>query len=475
MKEKKLRSKKGIRFVPKKISSGRVFSSGKIGEHTDTYMRLEKEKQLKLLLGNEADQYLLGAQENEELVETQGEDFAVSEKVLKKETSDGGKILSDSIVKQKLDEVAEKSIPTQKKKSNFWSLVFLAVNVFVVVMLAKTLLADAGDASLSTLIEVQGGRLVYLVVALVLFLFLYFFDSLFISVMLKTSTGKFRPFLSYRTSVIGKYYEAITPLSAGGQPAQVVYMAKRGVSAGVATSIPIVRATILNLVNILVALVMFIFVVPSVQAPNDLLGILFGLLKILSYIGLVFNTLYLLVMLIVANSKVFGRVLVRGIVKFGYRLRLVKSYRNSYKKFMGQVAEFQNSISYVKRNWWMLLSTVLIMLLEIMAYASMPFVVSVALSDITFASWAELGSFWIETVALYYICFMASAYIPLPGGTGMMEFSFIILFTPIIGVRFVVYAFLIWRIVSYYLTIAQGFALTIGDIVGSYVKKQRRT
>ena len=292
--------------------------------------------------------------------------------------------------------------------------------------------------------------------------------------MLKTSTGKFRPFLSYRTSVVGKYYEAITPLSAGGQPAQVVYMAKRGVSAGVATSIPVVRATILNLVNILVALLMFIFVVPSVKAPNDLLGILFGLLKILSYIGLVFNTLYLLVMLIVANSKVFGRVLVRSIVKFGYRIRLVKSYRNSYKKFMGQVAEFQNSISYVKRNWWMLLSTILIMLLEIAAYASMPFVVSIALSDITFATWGELGAFWIETVALYYICFMASAYIPLPGGTGMMEFSFIILFTPIIGVQFVVYGFLIWRIVSYYLTIAQGFTLTIGDIVAAAIKKKQK-
>ena len=223
----------------------------------------------------------------------------------------------------------------------------------------------------------------------------------------------------------------------------------------------------------MLSLILFIFVVPKIEAPNSFLAILYGILKILAYIGVIFNSLYLAVMLIIASSKTLGRSLARNVVKLGYKLHLIKDYRTSYKKFMNQVAEYQNSIRYLKKHIWLLLSTLFTVLVEIIALASVPFVVCLAIGDITFASSADVWRFYIECLAKYYICYMASAYIPLPGGTGMMEISFVILFTSAIGSNFVVWGFLIWRLVSYYVVILQGFIQTIGDFIAGTIKKDK--
>jgi len=50
--------------------------------------------------------------------------------------------------------------------------------------------------------------------------------------------------------------------------------------------------------------------------------------------------------------------------------------------------------------------------------------------------------------------------------------AFVILFSSVIGVGFVAWGFLIWRIISYYLNIVQGFTITLGDIFVGMVRKK---
>ena len=133
-------------------------------------------------------------------------------------------------MKEKLEEVAQKVSPKKRKKSIVINILMLVINITLVALLASSLFRSAEDASIANLIAVQGNRLNYLWYALLLFVIVMIADMLFIASTLKASTGKFRFWLAYRTSSIGKYYEAITPLSAGGQPAQILYMAKRNVS-----------------------------------------------------------------------------------------------------------------------------------------------------------------------------------------------------------------------------------------------------
>ena len=383
-------------------------------------------------------------------------------------------IISEEIIKEKLEEVASKTTPSKQKKNKITSLILLAVNLVLIYMLASNLLKSAEDASITHLVSVQGARLNYLWWCLLCFVLVVVADTLFIALILKTTTKKFRFGLSYKASSIGKYYEAITPFSAGGQPAQILCLSQNKVSPGVATSVPIIRVTLINFATIFVSLFLFVFHVPNITGGNGLINILIGILEILAYIGLIINTLYFLAIFIIANSKVVGRTLARTIVKVGYKLRIFKDFRSAYKKIINQVTEYRNSIDYLKRHGLTLLLSVVLVLIEVLALASIPFFVTLALTNITFLSPIAYFQFWGECLVKYYICYFASTYIPLPGGTGMMEIAFVILFSSIIGPNFVAWGFLIWRFVSYYSTIVQGFVLTLADVFGGMFKKKSK-
>ena len=174
----------------------------------------------------------------------------------------------------------------------------------------------------------------------------------------------------------------------------------------------------------------------------------------------------------IANSKVVGRSLARTIVKVGYKLRIFKDYRAAYKKIINQVTEYRSSIDYLKKHGITLLVSVVLVLIQVLSLASIPFFVTLALTDIAFVSNAAMISFWAECLVKYYICYFASAYIPLPGGTGMMEIAFVILFSSVIGPNFVAWGFLIWRFMSYYSTIIQGFGITLFDIFKNMFRKK---
>lgn len=381
-------------------------------------------------------------------------------------------IFSDEIVKEKLEEVASATTPSKKHRSRITSIILLFVNLFLVYILASNLIKSADDASLSNLIDVQGGRLNYLWWTILCFIIVTLADTLLIALILKTTTKKFRFGVSYQASSLGKYYEAITPLNLGGQPAQIVYLSQHKVSPGVATSIPIIRVTLINFATIFVSIFLFVVHIPNITGGNGFINILIGILEILAYIGLILNTLYFLAMFIIANSKVVGRSLARTMVKVGYKLHIFKNYRTAYKKIINQVSEYRSSIDYLKRHMVTLLLSVVLVIVEVLALASIPFFVTIGLTDITFASNYAFFEFWGECLIKYYICYFASAYIPLPGGTGMMEISFVILFSSIIGPNFVVWGFLIWRFASYYMTIIQGFILSITNLLASCFKKK---
>lgn len=386
---------------------------------------------------------------------------------------DNQEIIPEEVIKDKLEEVAVKTAPSKKHKSTIMSLLLLVVNLVLVYMLASNLIGSAEDASIANLIAVQGSRLNYLWGALICFLLVGLADSLFIALILKTTTNKFRLGLSYKASSIGKYYEAITPFCAGGQPAQIVYLSKRKVSPGIATSVPIIRVVLINFATIFVSIFLFVVHVPNITGGNGLINILIGVLEILAYIGLIINTLYFLAIFIIANSKVLGRSLARMIVKVGYKLRIFKDYRSAYKKIINQVAEYRSSIDYLKKNGITLLLSIILVLIEILSLASIPFFVTLSLTDVTFAGTSAVFGFWVECLVKYYICYFASAYIPLPGGTGMMEIAFVILFSSVIGPNFVAWGFLIWRLMSYYSTIVQGFVITLVDIFVGMGKREK--
>ena len=103
-------------------------------------------------------------------------------------------------------------------------------------------------------------------------------------------------------------------------------------------------------------------------------------------------------------------------------------------------------------------------LAEIVCSSIFPFVVVMALSTSI-----EANLFMVLFICMtkFYLCQMASSYIPLPGGTGMMEISYIILFGIALGDN-IVWGLLGWRFLSYYIIIVHGFAHELVKIIKNF-------
>ena len=151
-------------------------------------------------------------------------------------------------------------------------------------------------------------------------------------------------------------------------------------------------------------------------------------------------------------------------------MKIVKNYRAALRKTINQVSEYRNSMKYLMKNKGLFFRMIIYNLIECLSYAMMSyFVVRAFVSGPDTTTFA----FFLACISKYYICYMASCYIPLPGGTGLMEITFIFLFGIVVG-DFVVWALLAWRIISYYFILVHGFSHEMVSIFKNLSRNKKK-
>ena len=383
-------------------------------------------------------------------------------------------MIDKTLAEEKLKEALESEKPKSKRKSLIQNLIFLALNIFVMFFIIDTCMGETKGVPLKEIFRTQGNQMWWLLGGVGLFIIMFFADTMMFYCLIKKSTGKRRFGLSYKVSSVGKYFDAITPFSVGGQPSQIINLTRSGVSPGVATSIPVIKLIIYNIVYTLVILTFLIFGIPFLPLESNLVEFFKIFLKFFAYIGLFFTGIVSVVFILIGSGKIIGRSVVRWAVRLGYKLHIVKDYRKSYNKIMNQVLEYQSSIQYLRKNKGTLFACIFFGLIEALAYFSIPFTVVMAFTSNPVLSLSSGFVMLNICIVKFMICQMASVVIPLPGGTGMMEISFAILFggSSMLGGYFA-FGLLAWRFLTYYLTIVQGFTVSTIDNVSRMVKAKK--
>ena len=394
----------------------------------------------------------------------------------KKETSSAEEQLeiSNDFAEEKLNEVMSSQKPQKKKKSSIVSLVLLLVNVAFMVFIISGLIKNVGEQNFIEYIKTQGTTLWWLIGGVVCYGLYMFSQTIMFHALIKSTTGKSQWKLAYNVGVTGKYYDNITPFAVGGQPMQIVELSKTGLSPGVSTSIPLIKLLINGLVSTLLALLFFLVGLPKIAPTNSFYSFLFIVFEILGVIGLVITLFGSIFMIILSTGTLFTRSLIAWIVKLGYKLRLVKNYRVTLKKWLGQVNEYKASGRFLVKNKKLLLKMILYSCLETLSYAGISFFVIMAFMDPAYMNSANVSVWFIllSCIVKYYICSMAGSYIPLPGATGLMEIAFIALYGEFVGDA-IVWALLTWRIMSYYFILVHGFVNEVAKIVKNISKSKK--
>lgn len=353
---------------------------------------------------------------------------------------------------EKMDE-AEQAVKKQSsKKKKIINLLFFILNLGIVAgLFVYNLLSDTKMTSIKELFKSKINWGIFCLAIFVVMLNM-FIDSAKCWLLIWKTTGKSRPALSYKTCALGRHYDAVTPMSTGGQPFQVYYLNKRGIPAGKAVSIPLGQYVSYIMTYSIFTLIIMI---SSFFLSSNTSNVGSTIVSAGSWVGFALNFALVLVVSLVSINRKIGTGLITGVLKLLKKMHLIKDYEQTYNKTMNVVDDYQKTmVSYTKSKstfFFMILLSVGIMVTKY----SIPYIIYAMFNGFNPAIFTDI---FIKTVMID----LASGFIPLPGGSGVAELSFTAFFSSLMGSD-IFWAMLIWRIFTYYGNMLRGIVVLTYD------------
>ena len=299
------------------------------------------------------------------------------------------------------------------------------------------------------------GWLFFLLAFLSLFL-AFFFKGLKNSVMCKSMTGKFHFKTCLETSVIGTYYNNVTPLAVGGQPFEIYHLSKHGIHGGVASSIPIASFFLNQLTFVILGIVSLVLFSRNLyNAPSQLINAFDPAFFSLTIVGLFCCVFVPALVILFSMLPRVGAKLVWLVIKIGTKLRIVKKPQETLQATVKTVVHNAHCLKKIATRPLLFFSLLLFSFLENLANVSIAFFVlkgfGLEFKGINFA--LE----WVIICSICFILYASITFIPTPGNSGAADLSFYLLFETVLFAGLAFPAMIIWRLFSFYSTIIIGF------------------
>lgn len=354
--------------------------------------------------------------------------------------------------KRKLDEYEQKVSTGKTKKKKIWNVIFFIFNIVLVVGLVTWQLMTDDDVSSAGELKLN---VWFTLLLIAFFLFTVFLDCIPIDYLVRKACKRPRIGVSFKTTIFGRYYDNITPLSSGGEPAQVTYLMSYDVPSAAALSIPIAKLFFAQLTVFIVTLAC---IIASFSYSN-----LNSFVSIASYIGFAFNFLMLAINFFLAISKNLGKKIVVKVLKFLHKIKIIKNYEKQYKRTTEYIADYQNIMIQYMRSPKDFIIMFLSVGAKLVTTYMLPYFIYCAFYGTS--AGCDFGMMFTMGVLID----TAASFIPIPGGSGVSELSFNAMFAMFFGGD-TIWAMLVYRFFTYYFYLVLGLALTSYDF--AYGKKK---
>lgn len=373
--------------------------------------------------------------------------------VSKKSDKSIGKQLAMSKILGVDKEQADSFTKRQKTYKLIFTLVFV---VFVVSVLVFTAYKDffGNDEnripfSWNKIGEIFSHSWVYLLLAFTALFLHFFFKGTKLSVVCKSMTKRARFKTCFETGIIGLYYNNVTPLAAGGQPFEIYYLSKHGVHGGVATSMSISTFFFNQFSFCGLALVSILFLSKN-QLYADII-----VFKVMAIVGVILCLTVPILVVVFSLMPGFATRLIKGIIKIGTKLKLVKYPDRLLYKTMKTVIQNSRCLKKIVSRPLFFSFSALLSVFEQIAGVSIAFFV------LKFFGFNIVGmTFFEEMVQVLQICLVLSAaisFIPTPGNSGAADLSFFAFFARHLASGLAFPAMMVWRLLAFYSYVIIGF------------------
>jgi len=324
-------------------------------------------------------------------------------------------------------------------------------NRFIVVLCILSFLVMIGYLlfvdNLKNVAEVLRISHVGWLIAAVACIFIYWFlDGVALHLSLKPIHPSQKFSVSIRVAMIGQYFNAITPLASGGEPAQAYFLVKNGAPLGECMSALLTKFIVyqLTLTAISVSAIVFRFQFFMGHVDTLMVAVLFG------FAG---NTVITLGLLAIAFFKDWTKKIANKTIDLLSYLHLLKKAEAKREFLNIELDSFNRQFTYLSRHKLQLTKIALVTAVQLLAYFF--------IGNVIYYSFRLPPTDSVTLLAAQSFVHMIASSVPIPGGIGAAEGSFSIFFSMFFPKNMISLAVVLWRLITFYLSIVVGLVFTV--------------
>lgn len=283
----------------------------------------------------------------------------------------------------------------------------------------------------------------YILIAL-LFYFGYIFFKAYIIYYTANKKEDFTLKESIKHNIIIQFFNGITPFSTGGQPMEVYMLSKHNISITHSTNIIVENFMFYQIALVIYGLVAVLY--------NYFFGIFpnIPIMRKLVLAGFITNTFVAIVLFLVAFSPAFTRKCLKVIVDFFNKIHLIKNKEKFYAKWSDKLTEFHERTKNLKKQKKLFALGIFYNIISLTCFYIIPLFIAYSFHDFN-----NLTIMNTLTASAYVL--ITGSFIPIPGASGGIEYSFLTFFSSfIVHNKVNVALMLIWRFITYYLGMIVG-------------------
>lgn len=348
-----------------------------------------------------------------------------------------------------------KLIMIKTSKRNLLNFLFILLTLAIVIWIAagNTEIEDMGAAL------TQASPL-WLVFALFIFILAVFFDCLCLYTFFKKQKHPVALKYCFYISLMGQYYDNVTPGASGGQPFQVYFLKKKNVPIGVSSSALAVKFFCYQFTYVLLTLV-FLIVKKDLIFAQYAGGTIWLLI-----LGLVIHSFSVVLLLLLAINTHWVRWLVVSCIHLLHKMRLCKAPDKWIAKSEGVLSSFSSSVNLMRKRPRELLVQLFLCVCQVTLINCVIIFI--------YKAFGLSACSYIDLFVLSVLLYISTSHAPLPGAAGAQEGGFIYFFRGIFPSNIIYLAVLIWRFITFYFLTFAGAIITVVHSTWSMRKKKNQ-
>ncbi len=329
-----------------------------------------------------------------------------------------------------------------KKKSNKLNLIICGIAFVIMVVV---LFMEGPENIFGALAKLNPLFLVLAVGCMVIY---WLTEGIAVHFAAKSLDPKIKFRTTFLVTMVGQYFNCITPFASGGQPMQVYTYMQKGVSLGTAMTALLSKFIVFQFTLTVYSAVFLVFRLP-LFTEGDLKPLTF-----LVIIGFIVNTVVIVVLLMLAFFRKATTKLAHGLVRLLAKIHIVKNLDYALEYIDRELETYYKNFIFIKSKPMMIFKMFIVTVIQLLVYFSITFVIYIGF-DIPH----DTDFFTIISCQAFVL--MISAFVPLPGAMGAAEGSYAAFFKGIFGDYYTGVSMFIWRFLTFYLPIIVGIGINL--------------